>query len=558
MTVAKLRTIHCQDVPTLRIPQGLLTGTWRKSLEDREYASFEGIPYAHPPVGKYRFEESIPAKAWRGVWQAKLYPNICLQWFHIPNDEDNSVVGDEDCLYVNVYTPNLKPDNLLPVLTYIHGGSFLFGAGSQYGPRFIMDHDLVYVSIHYRLGPLGFLSTQDKIVPGNNGLKDQNLALKWIQTNIKHFGGNSENNTIMGMSAGGASVHYHMLSIKSKGLFHRAISQSGTSLCSWTQQTRPREKAFQLGNFLGCPTDDSSSLITCLKLRPAAAIVRTTQKEFMIFDHTPFAPFNPVLEPEHYSDAFLNQHPYKLVNEGQINDVPWINSIVTEEGLYPSGVYLQDPNYLKIMNFKWQEWVPHIYNFNDTLHESLHEDVAEKIKQHYLEGKDLSLDTISGFIDSLSHRHFVGCMEKTIRLHTKSNSRSHPTYSYLFGFSGQTSLGKTLSKSDKNYGVSHGDDTGYVFDTTYMDPTTDDRDVEMVKFMTKMIASFVIDGVPDVGPVQWDPVNIEDDMINYLKINGPDDVVMEKAKSMGDTEFWDSLSIMENENLFDTHEEHEL
>jgi len=112
----------------------------------------------------------------------------------------------------------LIPGGLMNVIVYIHGGAFQFGAGIGYGLHYLLDsEDFVYVSINYRLGPLGFASTGDDVLPGNNGLKDQVAALKWIQRNIAAFGGNPGSVTIAGMSAGGASVHYHVLSPMSQG-----------------------------------------------------------------------------------------------------------------------------------------------------------------------------------------------------------------------------------------------------------------------------------------------------------------------------------------------------
>lgn len=126
----------------------------------------------------------------------------------------------------------LIPGGLMNVIVYIHGGAFQFGGGIGYGPQYLLDSDdFVYVSINYRLGPLGFATTGDEILPGNNGLKDQVAALKWIQRNIAAFGGNPGAVTIAGMSAGGASVHYHLLSPMSAGkteiyIIFRTISYS--------------------------------------------------------------------------------------------------------------------------------------------------------------------------------------------------------------------------------------------------------------------------------------------------------------------------------------------
>lgn len=126
---------------------------------------------------------------------------------------------------------------LKPVMVFIHGGAFLTGSNkpSMYGPEFLMIQDIVLVVTNYRLGALGFLSSEDVSlgVPGNAGLKDQLLALKWVQENIKNFNGDPNNVTIFGESAGGASVHHLVLSSSAKGLFHKAILQSGCALNHW-------------------------------------------------------------------------------------------------------------------------------------------------------------------------------------------------------------------------------------------------------------------------------------------------------------------------------------
>lgn len=131
----------------------------------------------------------------------------------------------------------MEPNKLKPVLVYIHGGGFTAGSKESriYGPDFLLTEDIVLVTINYRLGILGYLQVEEPTleVPGNAGLKDQTMALKWVQKNIDKFGGDPNNVTIGGASAGSASVHYHMLSSLSKGLFHKAILQSGVALNGW-------------------------------------------------------------------------------------------------------------------------------------------------------------------------------------------------------------------------------------------------------------------------------------------------------------------------------------
>lgn len=164
----------------------------------------------------------------------------------------------------------------------IHGGGFTFGFGHIYGPDYIIDiPDVVVVTFNYRLGPLGFLTTGDSICPGNNGLKDQTLALEWVQRNIHAFGGDPNKVTIVGLSAGGASVHYHYLSELSEGLFKRGYSFSGSALCPWAFQRDGVEKTKRLAANLGCPNSDSKTMVKCLRRRPARKIVEQ-MKNFQV------------------------------------------------------------------------------------------------------------------------------------------------------------------------------------------------------------------------------------------------------------------------------------
>ncbi|CAG2062859.1 unnamed protein product, partial [Timema podura] len=165
------------------------------------------------------FQSPKPPSRWSGVRNATEDTSPCTQRSIFARQVE--VSGSEDCLYLNVYTPQL-PDGSnddLPVMVWFHGGGWVSGAGTSkfYGPQFLLDKDIVLVTVTYRLGPIGFLSTGDEAAPGNSGLKDQVAALRWVQDNIAVFGGNPNSVTIFGESAGGASVHYHILSPLSQG-----------------------------------------------------------------------------------------------------------------------------------------------------------------------------------------------------------------------------------------------------------------------------------------------------------------------------------------------------
>ncbi|XP_022835292.1 cholinesterase 2-like [Spodoptera litura] len=161
---------------------------------------------------------------------------------------------------------------------WIHGGGFVSGAGDDdvYGPKFLVRQDVILVTFNYRLEVLGFLCLDTEDVPGNAGMKDQVAALRWVNKNIASFGGDPNNVTIFGESAGGASVTYHLISPMSKGLFRRAIAQSGTNVGYWAQAYKPRERGFALARKLGYNSDDPKQVYKFLKEQPLESLIKAT------------------------------------------------------------------------------------------------------------------------------------------------------------------------------------------------------------------------------------------------------------------------------------------
>ncbi|XP_072146217.1 cholinesterase-like [Dermacentor andersoni] len=212
--------------------QGPLIGKTER-FDGNTVEAYLGIPYAQPPVGKLRFRKPVPLASWNGTYDARKAKHSCIQTlypiiFHIDTDLS------EDCLYLNVWTPS-KGGPRRPVLVWIHGGAFKFGSSHERwynGAALASLNNVVVVSLNYRLGLFGFLNSGDEEAPGNMGLWDQNEALKWIQRNIANFGGDPDLVTLFGESAGSMSVHAHVLSPHSKGLFRRAVMLSGSSLSS--------------------------------------------------------------------------------------------------------------------------------------------------------------------------------------------------------------------------------------------------------------------------------------------------------------------------------------
>ena len=198
---------------------------------------FLKIPYAKPPLGDLRWKPPAKVAAWTGTRHESEFAAGCPQ-----NKSGGSAASDsEDCLYLNVWTPNPKPSKA-PVMIWIHGGGDFAGSAGDMVPSstqlwfdgkvFAQKHGIVVITFNYRLGPFGFFRGIQSFAgegsnPGNQGLLDQNMVLQWAHDNIAAFGGDPGNVTIFGESAGSANVCYHVVSPKSRGLFHHAISESG-------------------------------------------------------------------------------------------------------------------------------------------------------------------------------------------------------------------------------------------------------------------------------------------------------------------------------------------
>ena len=168
-------------------------------------------------------------------------------------------------------------------MVYFHGGAFIMGGGHSFffGPGYLLEQNVVLVTFNYRLGPLGWLATQDSTAAGNQGLLDQVMVLQWVKNNIEKFGGDPDKVTIFGEDAGAASVTLMAMSPLAQGLFHRAIALSGNALCDQYLQTKPDEASRELATRLECTTDSGKDIINCLKRKSQQEIITAAQQMFV-------------------------------------------------------------------------------------------------------------------------------------------------------------------------------------------------------------------------------------------------------------------------------------
>ncbi|CAG7837972.1 unnamed protein product [Allacma fusca] len=510
------------------------------SRAGRNFTAFLQVPYGQAE----RFSTPTIAPKWEGTLQATEYSHECAQMMWVTYE----LLGKEDCLSLHVFTPNIKGN--FPTIVYFHAGGFSLGTANTFGAEYFMDEDVVVVMVNYRLGPFGFLSTLDEVLPGNYGLKDQQLSLRWVQENVRRFGGDPTSVTIMGNSAGGASVNYQMMSPLSKDLFHGAIAQSGSSLNPWARSTNPREMSKRFGKILNCPFENSQIYRDCLMQKSTKDILSAI-KHLEQWSYDPFTPFGPVVEPD-LPGAFLTEEPAVLMETGRFNQVPLIAGVDEDEGILMHASFIfSKPELLDEFNRDWKRVYPitlmldEVYTNFDA---ETQIELSEKIRQYYFNNTDVTEDDSEikqKFINVFSDRFFFHGIRKAAILMGKHV----PVYLYMFAHNrGDYSVTKFFG-IDENYGVSHGDEVSFQFANSFnLAPEFVRGSVaeQVSKNFVKLWTSFAREKFPaalwgsDQGWMALTKPEIEGKQpIRYYRIDADTSLVEESfTKRM---EFWEEL-----------------
>jgi para-nitrobenzyl esterase len=296
-------------------------------------AEFRGIPYAAPPVGNLRWRPPVSHASWSGVRDATQFGNICLQITTL-GPFAGPANANEDCLYLNVYSPNVHPasNELLPVLVWIHGGGNVDGGSNDYdGSKLATQGHIVVVTINYRLGLLGFMSHPAIDAEGhlfsNYGILDQQAALQWVQKNIRAFGGDKSNVTLGGQSAGSVDTESNVISPLAKGLFHRGIFES--VLLEPTPLATAEAHGVAFAVAAGCGSGTDAAVAKCMRELTAADIFTLSGTASTEAPYETQVTIDGKILPDRFT---------ALIENGQFNHMPIMSGWVEDEQNFSLGI----------------------------------------------------------------------------------------------------------------------------------------------------------------------------------------------------------------------------
>ncbi|CAK1552469.1 unnamed protein product [Leptosia nina] len=521
------------ESPIVNTKLGKLRGRVKELFDGSKYYSFKGIRYGQPPLRDLRFKAPLPVKPWEGIYDAVRHGPISPQ-FDAQTKQINE--GSEDCLFLNVYSKSLDPETKSPVMVFIHGGGFVSGSGNSdiYGPEFLIQQNVVLVTINYRLELFGFLCLDIPEVPGNAGLKDQVLALRWIQNNITSFGGDAGNVTIFGESAGAASVTYHMVSPKSRGLFHKVIAQSGVCTADWAQSINLKERSLKVCKALGKETTNPTEALQFLQSVPARDLVN---KNFMTKTSDekhrglPIY-FGPTVEQNFGDNAhFLLENPENLILQNNIKKVPLMIGYTSKEGIITLGIELRKLEYRKKNP---SSYVPReIYL---TVSENKLKEFGERIKKFYF-GDEIREEDSEKICDLQSDLYFTYPPQRFLQLYSRYKQ---PIYMYRFNHDTELNFFKNIMGGSEIKGACHVDELFYLFcNTVNRDYYREDEKLRnIIDTVVQLWTDFAKTGNPtSSSSIKWDPYTWENK--EYLNID--EDMVLGKYADKHRVEFWYKL-----------------
>ncbi|XP_061706644.1 acetylcholinesterase-like [Cydia pomonella] len=484
--------------PIVHTPVGCFRGL---RAHDGDYSMFLGIPYARvdpdnvfgPPI-PHRFE---------GIFDAVDDTARCPQI----EEFNHTITGTLDCLHVNIYVPNsASMDNPLPVMIQIFGGKFQFGFAGRYlyGPRFLVRHDVIFITFNYRLGPYGFMCLNTSKVPGNQGFKDQVQALRWIKENIRYFGGDDSKITIAGNSAGSISVDFHVHFLQ-EPLFNKVILQSGVILTEKVFKDSDLDAPLKLAKQLNYTTNDMYDALSFLNRVEPHELIAANRDSGVVVE--------PCVEKQFQdADNYVTKHP------DNINSVRGVDVLIG---------FNNDEGYVGVITMEKQEY--EIFDFVSFVLDKDFEfenesklDEMKNIIRNFYYGDDVQhADNRRPNMNVYADFTYYSPILRTIRKYLDSGLDN--MYFYMFSYSGERCFAKDIDNiSYTEGGAAHADELGYLYDISYMKERLRDEDMLIVDRMTELWTNFVKYGNPTpklskLIPLHWPRVT--QDQLPYLEIN---------------------------------------
>lgn len=441
---------------SVRVVQGVVKGCREMLPNGKSYLRYSKIPFAKKPIGELKFRS--PQKLLKFDT-----PEIdCTQegdeCFH-KSTFTGEYVGSEDCLYLNVYVPEVASDKKLSVMVWIHGGGFSFGSGSQtwFSPEYLLIENVIVVTMNYRLHILGFLVLPSMGINGNAGLKDQQMALEWVYENISNFNGDPENICLFGESAGASSVHLQVLNRKSRKMIKSAICQSGCAINDWAIQRDGIGRTKKVAELLGCTSQDEREIYETLMKAPLkelfrkgfAANLKDERRRNLNFV------FKPVIEIES-SDAFMSKSPVELMKHEKI-DIPIIFGANDKDGMIQATYAMRDFSSFENDPVRM---VPISLNIDPDSAAALK--IGKEVKKFYFGNEKIDKSQIDKFNDLMTDLHFLTAQTACNELHAKYQKNGQQ-FLYEFRFDGELNLYKKILQMDFCKGACHADELFYLF-----------------------------------------------------------------------------------------------
>ncbi|CAK1554304.1 unnamed protein product [Leptosia nina] len=482
---------------------------WVRGIRTKAYDAFLGIPYGRVNESN-PFGAPSPIGPYNGTFEADDDSKICPhveEYYKIP-------VGTLQCLNLHIYLPR-KGGQLgkLPVLVYIFGGQFRIGhsGSAEFQTDYLVAHDVIIVKFDYRSGMYGFLCLGTPEIPGNQGLKDQVLALRWVKENIEHFGGDAERITIFGHSSGSMCLDFHVRT--NPELFNQAILQSGTAIIPGGIDEGNRTIPITVAKRLGHSPRDLEDALEFLKTRDVfdVAIASVDQK------------FRPCIEKSYPGvKAYLTKHPMFLKP-----DLSGKNVVI--------GVAI-DEYVEKICLPAYQLYSKDVFKININFEFDIDDDdVIDDVKQFYVGNEEG--DHIRRALKFMGDFYFNYQMCKTVDMYFDYGAEK--VYQYIFSYNGDRNMMKVMKNITNCNTATHGDDIGYIFKVSFMDKPLTKDDQLVIDRMTSMWTNFAKFGHPIVEknnlfPTKWLPSTKT--YKQYLVINK--DIKMDDELLKNKMSFW--------------------